>query len=283
MSRGALCDLHTHSTYSDGTFTPRELVRAAEELGLTAVALCDHNTVSGLPAFLAAGEGSPVETVPGVEFSTDYGETELHILALFVKPEHYAAITARTDAMLARKDRSNADLVEKLRNRGFDICYEEIKAATPDGLVNRALIASALVEKGYVGSVKQAFRTLLDEEAGLYVPPKRLDALDTVRFIKSIGAVCVLAHPFLNLKTEAALREFLERAVPCGLDGMEVLYSKFSPEETRLAAALAEEFGVLPSGGSDFHGKRKPDIALGSGRGDLAVPAEYLENLRSKK
>lgn len=282
MSRPMLCDLHTHSVHSDGTWEPASIVRAAEELGLAAVALCDHNTVSGLPEFMAAGEGSPVETVAGVEFSTDYGEVELHILALFIRPECYEDITALADGMLARKEQSNAEMVEKLRELGYDISYQAIRDATPGGLVNRALIGAALVEKGYFDSIQQAFESVLAKSRGLYRAPERLDVFETIRFIRSIGAVCVLAHPLLDLRTEAELRAFLERAVPCGLDGMEVYYPKYSPEETCLAKRLAVEFGLLPSGGSDFHGDNKPDIALGRGRGTLAVPISVLEDLRTR-
>lgn len=273
------CDLHVHSNFSDGTCTPAELIRLAEAAGLSAVALCDHNTVAGLPDFLAAGQGSAVETVPGIEFSTEYRGTELHILGLFIRPEHYATITEMMEDYHRRKERSNIDLVENLNRAGYAIDYAAIKAATPDGFVNRALIAAALTEKGYTVSIQAAFKTLLKPSHGYYTPPKRPDAFDIIRFIKSIGAAAVLAHPFLNLD-EAALREFLPEAKQAGLDGMEVLYSKFDADTTALACSMAEEFALLPSGGSDFHGSNKPDILVGTGRGDLHIPDRWLKNLK---
>lgn len=274
------CDLHTHSCFSDGTCTPEELLRQAQRMGLSAVVLCDHNTVEGLPEFMAAGAGGTVEAVPGVEFSTQYGETELHILGLFIRPENYAAVTAVLEELRRAKEQSNRDLIERLRDAGFALDYEEIRSRSA-GYVNRAVIGAEMVRMGYVPSVKDAFKQYLNEAKGFYVPPRRLEVFDTIRFIKSIGAVAVLAHPFLNLD-EAGLRAFLPRAVEAGLDGMEVLYSKFSSEETALAEQIAAQYGLLPSGGSDYHGDNKPDIQLGVGRGDLRIPARFLEDLRKR-
>ena len=276
-----LCDLHTHSTCSDGTLTPTELVKLALEKNLSAVALTDHNTVAGLPEFLEAARGTELEAVPGIEFSVDYGDTELHILGLFVKPEHYGPITERVEDMLRRKEQSNIDLVKNLEQAGIFLSYEDIKAATTTGQVNRALIAAEMLRKGYVGSIQEAFSKYLKQSHGYYNPPKRPDAFETIRFIRSLGAVAVWAHPFLNLKTEEAIREFLPEACQAGLQGMEVFYPKFDENQTSLALQLVKEFGLHPSGGSDFHGENKPDIQLGSGKGSLSLPITLLEGLKS--
>ena len=273
------CDLHTHSCFSDGTFTPSKLMKLAEEAGVAAVALCDHNTVAGLPEFVAAGRESTVEAVPGVEFSTEYRGTELHILGLFIEAHHYEAVNGLLAEALVQKKRSNVALVEKLREQGLDVAYEAIEAEA-GGTVNRAVIGAYLVRHGCCGSMEEAFAKWLNLDRGFYVPPKRPDAFETVRFIKSIGAVAVLAHPFLNLN-ETQLREFLEQAEE--LDGMEVYYSKFTEDQTALAEKIAEEFGLVKSGGSDFHGSNKPDISIGTGRGNLAVPLESLEELKKRK
>lgn len=273
----AFCDLHTHSNYSDGTLSPGQLISAAEAAGLAAVALCDHNTVNGLPEFLEAAKESPVEAVLGIEFSTEYRGRELHILSLFVAPEHYAAVDELLDEALKRKEQSNAALIEKLNELGFSLDYRTIKAETPGGSVNRAVIGAYLVRRGYCRNVKDAFDKWLSLERGLYVPPKRPDAYEVIRFIKSIGAVAVLAHPFLNLN-EAELRTFLSQAE--GLDGLEVFYPLFDKAQTALACQIAEEFELVKSGGSDFHGANKPDIRIGVGKGTLAVPITQLEALR---
>lgn len=272
------CDLHTHSIFSDGTATPEELIALAEEKGLTAVALTDHNCVDGLPRFLAAAKGSPVTAVPGIEFSTGWQEGELHILALFVRPEDYdkvRTIAAEPDRL---KRESNLALAQALNDGGYRIDYAAMEAATPNGRVNRAQFAAALLEAGYVASIQEAFDRLLHSGGPFYQPPKRLDALEVIRFIRSIGAVAVLAHPFFR-HSPAQIEEFLTHAIPAGLDGMETIYSTFDEDTTNLAFNMASRYGLLQSGGSDYHGTRKPDIGLGSGRGNLAVPAEFYRRL----
>lgn len=275
----SVCDLHVHSCFSDGTCTPKQLIEIAERIELSAIALCDHNTVAGVPAFLQAAKNCAVEAIPGIEFTTVYQEKELHVLALFVAQRYFAAINAKMADFLRLKDQSNIALVDALKRGGYAIDYDMIKAGTPNGQVNRAHIAAALVQKGYVASAKEAFSSLLNPGCGYYAPPERWDAFDAIRFIKSIGAVAVLAHPFLSLE-EDMLRKFLQQAKQVGLDGMEVAYSKYDQATTELSSRIAKEFGLLPSGGSDYHGGNKPDIALGVGRGNLRVPSAWLDDLR---
>lgn len=272
------CDLHTHSHFSDGTCSPAQLIDQAERLGLAAIALTDHNTVAGLPDFLAAARGREVEAVPGCEFSTDYNGVELHILGLFIRPAHYETVTALLEQAQREKEQSNRNLVAALNEAGYELDYAQI-CSRCSGQINRAHIAAELVEKGYFAAMQDAFRGPLSAKHGLYKPPKRIDAYACIRFIKSLGAVAVLAHPFLNLD-EAELRAFLPQAVEAGLDGMEVAYSKYSPETTAAAYAVADDFGLKYSGGSDFHGGNKPEIAIGTGRGDLRIPASWLEDLK---
>ncbi len=271
------CDLHTHSYFSDGTYSPTELIKEAEERGLAAIVLCDHNTVDGLGEFLAAAEGKSVKAIAGIEFSTDYGEVELHIVGMYIDPCHFNAVNEMVTELRRRKDESNMTLIENLRADGYEVDYDEIRASTK-GIVNRAHIAAKLTEKGYTGSIKEAFDTLLSKESKYYVQPRRLDVFETIKFIKSIGAVAVLAHPFLNLN-EDELRAFLPKARECGLDAMETLYSTYDEATAALAAEMAREYCLRQSGGSDFHGERKPDISLGVGRGDLRVPVSFLEEL----
>ena len=272
------CDLHTHSCCSDGTLTPAQLIEQAEKAGLAAVALCDHNTVAGLPEFVEAGRRSIVEAVPGIEFSTEYRGTELHILGLFIQEQYYEAVNELLSEALEQKKQSNVALVEKLKEQGLDVTYEVIEAEA-GGTVNRAVIGAYLVRHRFCGSMEEAFDRWLNLDRGFYVPPKRPDAFEVIRFIKSIGAVAVLAHPFLNLN-EKQLREFLAQAEK--LDGMEVYYSKFTEDQTALAEKIAEEFGLMKSGGSDFHGSNKPDIHIGKGYGNLAVPLQSLEELKKR-
>lgn len=277
-----LCDLHTHSTYSDGTYSPIQLIAEAERVGLSAIALTDHNTLTGLPEFLSAAETSSVEAIPGIEFSTDYMEMELHIVCLFIKPEHYPTITEITDEINRRKQQSNIDLIDKLRQAGFDISYDRIKATMPQGEPNRALIGAELMRLGYVTSVKEGFQKLLGAKCGYYTPPKHIDAFELISIIRNLGAVPILAHPFLSIKDEQQLEVFLAKAAACGLLGIETRYPLFSDEQTSSLEILAKKYGLAQSGGSDFHGENKPDIRLGTGKGALQVPLSFLNDLRQR-
>lgn len=276
-----MCDLHTHSTSSDGSLSPTELIRQAERIGLDAIALCDHNTVAGLPEFLRAAEGSPVEAVAGCEFSSEYMDMDLHIVGLMISTDRFSQVSAMLEEIQQRKEQSNLDLVANLAADGYVIDYPALRAQAGDGFINRANIAQALVEKGYVPTVKDAFSQLLSAKGKYYTPPKRPSSFEVIDFIKSIGAVAVLAHPFLNFKEESALRPFLEEAVKHGLDAMETVYSSYSDETTALARKLAAEYSLKESGGSDFHGTAKPTISLGIGKGNLKVPTEFLRKLQA--
>ena len=275
------CDLHTHSTYSDGTCSPAEIIMEAEKLGLSAVALTDHNTVSGIPDFLEAARTSSVEAIPGVEISCQYGDTELHLVGLFLPMENLDIVTVYLESLNRKKEESNRQLIHRLNQAGYSLDYEEIRRSHTEGTVNRAVIAAAMLEKGYVFSINDAFQGVLSQNAGFYVPPQRLSFFNAITLLRYVDAVPVLAHPFLNLKTEDRLRTCLQEAVPAGLVAMETMYSSYSPETEAAARRIAREFGLLESGGSDFHGQTKPHISLGTGKGNLAVPLSFAEQLRN--
>ncbi|MBR4002974.1 MAG: PHP domain-containing protein [Clostridia bacterium] len=276
-----LCDLHTHSNYSDGTCTPEELVLKAKECGLQAIALTDHNTITGLPSFLKAAKEHHFEAIPGIEFSTHFENKEYHIVALFIKEEYYDQITQMVKKFDDLKEESNLDLVKKLSQIGMVIDYERLKSSTPNGRLNRANIANELVKKGYVESMDAAFKTVLSKDYGLYVEPSRLDTLSTIKFIKDIGAVSILAHPLLQ-HDESDLNKLLPLAIENGLNGIETIYSTFTDAETEYAKFLAKKYHLLQSGGSDFHGENKPDTMLGVGKGNLKIPYKFLQDLKQK-
>lgn len=273
------CDLHTHSCFSDGTDSPGQLVEKAAALGLCSVALTDHNTVAGLPEFLEAAADKNIFAVPGVEISTGYKGKELHILGLFLAPETCGTVTEFLSAINQRKEESNRNLVHRLNRAGYALDYDEIRARQ-QGTVNRAVIAAELLNKGYISSKEEGFQGVLSEENGYYIPPERIHALEAIGFLKSIRAVPVLAHPFLSLQ-EAELRSFLPEAKKAGLAAMETLYSTYSVRTAELAAAIAREYDLLQSGGSDYHGNNKSDIRLGTGKGTLMIPQVYAERLRN--
>lgn len=271
------CDLHTHSVFSDGTYSPGQLIAEAKALDLI-VALTDHNTAEGLPEFMDAAREHGVTALPGVEFTTEDEGRELHLLGLFIQPEHYAAIRRMVKEQHVLKEICNIELVERLNQAGYMIDYANVKRRNASGNANRAHMAAELMAQGYVSSIREAFDTILSDKGGFYLPPARLQLTDVIRDLRHIGVLPVLAHPLQEL-SEQELRALLPRAIEAGLMGMETVHSSYSPETIRLAQAIAAEYNLLPSGGSDFHGTVKPDIALGTGKGWLSIPAEIYASL----
>jgi len=259
--------------------TPAELVRLAEKQNISAVALCDHNTVAGLKDFINAGKNSDVITIPGIEISTEFNNKERHILGLFLPEEKYEEISHMMGKIKVFKEESNENLVRNLRNGGYMIDYDEIKSKNAGAYINRAHIAKALVEKGYFESINEAFAKVLSPDGQFYTPSKRFKALEIMQYLSSIGAVPVCAHPFLGMDTPE-VDEFLEFAKQNGLVGMETIYSLYDQETEKIAKMLAEEHGLLQSGGSDFHGDNKPDISMGIGKGNLVIPYEFYEQMK---
>ncbi|MCD7859216.1 MAG: PHP domain-containing protein [Firmicutes bacterium] len=277
-----MIDLHTHSTASDGTDSPAALARAARAAGLGAIALTDHNNVDALPEFLTESGKIGLTAVAGVEFSTEWRGTELHLLGLFLDEASFPAICGAMESLRRSKEQSNRELAERLCAAGYDVPYDEAAALAGGNYVNRAHFATLLARKGYVPDRTAAFRRLLDEGRGFYFPAPRPQTIDMIAFTRSLHAVPVLAHPYLNLSQEQLL-ELLPAACEAGLAGMEAFYSEYSRETTALALETAVRHNLVPSGGSDYHGGNKPYIRLGIGRGDLFTPDWVLPALLAQK
>lgn len=275
------CDLHAHSTCSDGADTPSVLAKNAALAGLSAVALTDHNTVLGLDEFLSACEKQGIIGVPGIEFSTYYKGTEFHIVSLFIKEEFYDDIMKKVEYYQSLKEKSNLDICERLAADGYEVSYSDIKKKYPNSRINRFHIAERLMDIGVVSSIDEAMKGILSKDNKYYTPPERLPSLEVVSYIKSMGAVSVLAHPLISAHKDV-VDEFLGEAVPLGLDAMETVYTMYDAGQTLEADSLAKKYGILPSGGSDYHGISKPGVELGKGRGNLVIPMEFCRKLALK-
>lgn len=276
-------DLHTHSTASDGTFSPAELIKLAKEIGLDAVALTDHDTLSGLPEALAAGKEHDIEVIPGCELSLESPEGAgwMHVVALWV-PENPTELQNAFDWVIEGRKTRNHEIVEKLRTLGVNITYEAV-AARAGGTIGRPHFAQELVSLGVVSSVNEAFTVWLGDNGRAYVPKRKLKPEQALPMLKSIGATSILAHPFvLGLKDDAA-EALIRQLMELGLDGMEVYYSEHSEAQTKAYKEMAERLGLLISGGSDFHGTVKPRISLGTGKGGLRVPTELLDAMKQDR
>lgn len=276
-----MIDLHTHSTFSDGSCSPTELVRLASKIGLSAIALTDHNTISGLEEFKKASKEYNIETVSGIEFSTETNNEDFHIIALFVKSEYYNSIENFVITAIDNKIKSNKILVNNLNHAGFDISYEQIVNNNGSENFNRVAIAKELKEKGYVQSIKEAFNGLLHEKTGYYIPPKRLDTYETIKFINSIGAVSVWAHPLKDTSFEKLNNLYLPKAKRFGLVAIETIHSSYTEQQTEDATKLAMKYNLLSSGGSDFHGKNKENVLLGTGyENNVCISNSILDLLK---
>ncbi len=277
-----MIDLHTHSTASDGTYSPSELVALAREVGLYALALTDHDTVEGLAEASAAAERLGVRLVPGVEISVKFeGPGHCHILGYFVDP---ASRVLRETLALLKKARSerNLRMVEKLQALGVEITLEEVVARAGGGEVGRPHFAPLLVEKGVVRSPEEAFERYLKKGAPAYVPKARLSPEEAFSAIFEAGGLPVLAHPVhLRLPPEE-LSGYVARLKAFGLSGIEAYYTDHTPEFTAFCLELARRYNLVPTGGSDFHGRNKPDIKLGRGFGNLRVPDECYHELLAR-
>ncbi len=274
-----ICDLHTHSNFSDGTLTPTELLNLAVNKGISAIALCDHNTVGGLLEFKNAAKGKPVDVVLGVEITTQYEGIELHILGLFIPEEHFVDVSNYCEELNRLKRIANKQMVDNLISAGYEIDYERMISQTARGQINRAHVASELVRTGYAQKISDAFERLLVDGGKFYKSPQRFDTIKTISFLRDIGAVPVIAHPFYSAQPES-LNDFWSKAKAAGLVGMETLYPLYDESTTKTAIKTAEKYGFLQSGGSDFHGDNKPHIAIGKGKGSLSVPYEFFEKLK---
>ncbi len=275
----SLCDLHVHSTASDSTATPEELIVIARGAGIGAVALCDHNTVAGLARFEEAARGSGVIAVPGVEVTAGWRGHEVHILGLFIPAEARVPLTDLLAEIDRRKAQSNRELVARLAADGYDIDYASVLEAAGEATPNRVHVARVLRERGYVTTVDEAFQTLLRDGGAYYRSPDKLDAMEVIARMQALSVLPVLAHPLLTLsraETEACLTEAKKR----GLIGVETVYPLYSEDDAIFMAAVATRLALCPSGGSDFHGENKPDIQMGVGKGNLRVPFSFYEQLR---
>ncbi|NLC53000.1 MAG: PHP domain-containing protein [Firmicutes bacterium] len=243
-------DLHTHTIYSDGLSTPEELVKRAKAKGLTGIALTDHDTVEGLPAFLAAGRDQGLVCVPGVELSTELEGVEFHILGYQVDHTH-TPLRKRLQEVLASRQERARGMVDLLARHGMELAWEEIVGEKPNAFVGRFQIYRALKAKKLIGTDedRKAFNYWLGPQGVAYLPHRELSTLEAFNLIQAAGGWPVLAHPG-RLGDDRLIPTLVDH----GLAGLEVYYPEHSPEVTAKYLALARDFGLLVTGGSDYHG-----------------------------
>ncbi len=272
-------DLHTHSTASDGTMSPTELVRAAQKAGLSAIALTDHDTIEGLPEALETGIKAGVEVIPGCELSVHTEIGVLHIVGLWVDPYSYS-LKKSFKEIRARRSSRNEGMIANLQKLGMDITIEDLQSEG-SGTIGRPHMARIMVSRGYVHDFEDAFNNYLGKKGKAYIPKDNISAEDAFELLRSTDATPILAHPYLISKNEEILESEISRLKELGLEGIEVYYSSHTIEMTGFIKKMAKKYNLQASGGSDFHGYVKPDIKLGKGAGSLFVHNSVLDGLKA--
>jgi predicted metal-dependent phosphoesterase TrpH len=274
----ALIDLHSHTTESDGTCSPRELVQEAWRAGVRTLAITDHDTFRGFDQAVEPARAIGLDLICGIELSTKWEGESVHLLGYFFDPSRLGEFREWIlDLQASRRDR-NVRLAARLRELGLDISLAEVEARGR-GMTGRPHFAQILLEKGYVATLQQAFDEYLAEDAKGYVDRQEPQLAEGVRRIVAAGGVASLAHP-VRVKRDIAAS--VPALCALGLTALEAYHSDHTEEDTRVFLELAERFGLLVTGGSDFHGTVKPGIALGVGRGQVCVPEAVLDRLRHR-
>lgn len=279
-----MIDLHAHSTFSDGSLTPAELAAAGQRAGLTALALTDHDTMAGIDAFLAAGKdmsaGTVMECIPGVEISAEVPKGTMHVLGYLM--DHTDEDLNRSLAMIrGGREERNGRILERLRELGVEVSREEVAVYAGEDVLGRPHIAQAMMARGYVPTIKAAFDRYLAKGKPGYMDRLRLSPKESVAAIRRAGGVAVLSHPFTLDMGREELRQTVSKLCDAGLQGVEVYYSEHSDAQVSEYLGLVSSFGLIATGGSDFHGEINPKVRLGVGFGSLRVPDEIVAALRA--
>ena len=273
-------DLHLHTTHSDGSLPPSEVLKLAKKASVTALAITDHDITSGLPEAMSVGQELGIEVIPGVEISSFDGRSELHILGYCLDWKD-PVLNERLGTLRASRHRRNPLIIERLRAAGLDVTYEEVRELAGTESVGRPHIAQLLMKKKYVSSAKEAFDRYLAEGKAAYVARELPPPDEAIRWIREARGVAVLAHPTWIKDGGQGLLGCVTALKEAGLDGVEVHYSTHSKSQTSGYLELAMRLDLLVTGGSDFHGITKPDIEVGYGRGDLKVHPRLLDPLKT--
>lgn len=278
-----LCDLHMHTTASDGTDTPEELVAKATRRGLAMIAITDHDTTGGIRQALATAETLPSAPViiPGIELSTDHGTTGIHMLGYHV-PHDSPQFQAELDELLSQRDQRNRVMVERINEvLKLDMTMEEVAGYSSGTVVARPHFARALVARGLVADLAEAFDLYLGDGRPCYAERQRFESSEAIKFLHRHGAYAVIAHPCLIRVKDSGkeVEDVIAELARAGVDGIEAVYSLHTTAQTAQFRGLAARHKLMITGGSDYHGSNKPDIALGSGYDTqpLAIPQSLAE------
>ena len=277
-------DLHIHSTASDGSLTPAEIINRAQRLNLAAIAITDHDSIYGSKEALQAGIPPSLKFLTGVEISAAHptffpGSGSFHILGYCIRLDNQALNQALNRLREARKNR-NPKIIKRLNELGLKISLEDVNPTIAHGQLGRPHIAQVMIKKGFVKSMDEAFDQFLGAGKPAYVDKNRIGCEETIKMIRDAGGVPVLAHPaLLNINDDFQLEELIQNLIKIGMRGIEVYYPEHSPEQMQRYRELANKYNLLITGGTDFHGSITPKIEMGTGKGTLFIPYKLYEEL----
>lgn len=284
-----MIDLHVHSTSSDGSFSPKELVDYAIEKGLSAFALTDHDSVAGLDEAISYAEvlrktrNDVPEVIPGIEFSTEYDGKDVHIVGLYID-YHSEVFQKHLEDFVHSRDVRNEKMCDLLKQgTGMDISYAKLQEAFPGSVITRAHYAKYMLQHGFVKSMAEAFERYIGDHCPYFLPREKVTPADAIGLILAVGGIPVLAHPVLYGMGRERLEHLVGELKAAGLLALEAIYSSYTPSDEREMRVLAQKYGLAISGGSDFHGTNKVDLDLGTGYGHLYIHPDILNNLKDIK
>jgi 3',5'-nucleoside bisphosphate phosphatase len=276
-----IIDLHVHSTFSDGSMSPAELVRYAHRQGLSAIAITDHDTVEGVEEAMLTGASLDVEVVPGLELSVKHGDNSLHLLGYLFEPVDKALLFALHRLQAARLER-NEIILANLNRLGVAIEMQELEKISGHGQSGRPHIAQILMQKHAVKNIDEAFDRYLAKGGLAYAPRAVLQAEEAMAMIKSAGGLAVLAHPQQLEKSGKDVSEVISKLQAAGLDGIEVYYPTHSRQFKKKLLTIAKKLNLLTTGGSDYHGTIRPGTTLAGGK-NCSVPRNLLEKMKGRR
>lgn len=272
-----IVDLHTHTTASDGSYTPTELVKYAKQKGLSAIAITDHDTVAGVEEASMEGEELGIRVIPGAELSTRVDDCDVHMTSLFINCKNKRLIK-RLDDMAASRQERNYKMVDKLHEAGFQIDRRDLDALGEGKILARGHIAQILIARGYATELKEALRKYLSKGTPGYVQKEVLSPEECIQLVHDAGGLIFVAHLHqIDPQNPEHCKDVARRLIRMGADGLETQYCEFDDEWRQATEQIAQECGCLRSGGSDFHGAMKKGLDLACGYGDLQVPYTFLE------
>ena len=272
-----IVDLHTHTTASDGSYTPTELVKYAKQKGLSAIAITDHDTVAGVEEASMEGEELGIRVIPGAELSTRVDDCDVHMTSLFINCKNKRLIK-RLDDMAASRQERNYKMVDKLHEAGFQIDRRDLDALGEGKILARGHIAQILIARGYATELKEALRKYLSKGTPGYVQKEVLSPEECIQLVHDAGGLIFVAHLHqIDPQDPEHCKDVARRLIRMGADGLETQYCEFDDEWRQATEQIAQECGCLRSGGSDFHGAMKKGLDLACGYGDLQVPYTFLE------